>query len=127
MSALPAGRNVMTGGRGARLAATAGVVGPALWVTVMIVLGLSVPGYDTLTMPASALSLGGTGWVMIVNFVLLGVAEMLFAAGLWRASTGSRTGRTGAALIGLAGVCTLIAGPLVTDPGDALRTLHAQL
>jgi hypothetical protein len=117
----------MSGGRGVRLAAAAGVVGPALWFTVMIVLGLSIPGYDTLTMPASALSLGGTGWVMIVNFVLLGAAEMLFAAGLWRATKGSRMGRTGAGLIGLAGACTLIAGPLVTDPDDALRTLHAQL
>jgi hypothetical protein len=117
----------VTGGRGVRLAASAGVVGPAFWFTVMIVLGLTVPGYDTLTMPASALSLGGAGWVMIVNFVLLGAVEMVFAAGLWRASKDSRAGRMGAALISFAGACTLIAGPLVTDPDDALQTLHAQL
>jgi hypothetical membrane protein len=117
----------MSAGRGLRLPATAGAIGPALWFTVMIALGLSVPGYDTLRMPASALSLGTTGWVMIVNFMLLGAAEMVFATGLWRAASGSRPGRAGAALIGFAGACTLLAGPLVTDPDDALRTVHAQL
>jgi Protein of unknown function (DUF998) len=117
----------MSGDRNLRLAATAGAVGPVLWFTVMIVLGLTVPGYDTLTMPASALSLGATGWVMVVNFILLGAVEILFALGLWRAAGSSGLERAGAALIGVAGICTLVAGPLITDPNDALRTLHSQL
>jgi hypothetical protein len=110
-----------------RAAATAAALGPAVWFAVMIVLGLTVPGYDTLTMPASALSLGASGWVMIVNFVLLGAVEIVFAFALWRVADSSGLGQPGAGLIGFAGVCTLIAGPLITDPDDALRTLHAQL
>ncbi len=117
----------MRSGGKSRLAATAGVVAPAIWFAVTIALGLSVSGYDTLRMPASALSLGPTGWVMIGNFVLLGAVEMLLAVALWRAAGIAGLGRAGAVLIGLAGACTLIAGPLVTDPDDALRTLHAQL
>jgi hypothetical membrane protein len=115
------------GGPRMRAPAVAGAIGPAIWFSVMIVLGLSVPGYDTLTMPASALSLGPTGWVMIVNFVALGALEILFALGMWRAAGGSGPRRLVAALIGVAGLGTLLAGPLVTDPNDALRTLHAQL
>jgi hypothetical protein len=110
-----------------RAAATAGMIAPAAWFAVMIVLGQSERGYDALRMPASALSLGATGWVMIGNFILLGAAELLLAMGLWRSAGDSRSGRVAAALIGFAGACTLIAGPLVTDPDDALRTLHAQL
>lgn len=117
----------MSGAERLRAAAAAATVGPAVWFAVMIVLGLAVPGYDTLTMPASALSLGSAGWVMIVNFVLLGAVEIAFAFALWRVAESSGLGRAEAVLIGFAGACTLIAGPLITDPDDALRTLHAQL
>jgi hypothetical protein len=77
---------------------------------------------------ASNLSLGHYGPVMITGFLAYGVAQMLFAVGLWRACRMSRPGRIGAGAVGAAGAAFVIAGVFVTDPRDGtVVTLHGAL
>jgi hypothetical protein len=64
--------------------ALAGIVAPVGFFTVMTVLGQVTPDYDWVARYGSELSLGSLGWIMIVNFVALGLVELALAAALGR-------------------------------------------
>lgn len=106
---------------------SAGTIAPPLFFVVMIVLGEITPGYDPLSRFGSELSLGRYGWVMVTNFLLLGISMVALAAGLWREAHRRRRGSTGAFLVGLAGLAFLDAGVFVTDLQGAPVTLHGGL
>jgi hypothetical protein len=72
--------------------ALAGMVAPAGFFAVMMVLGLVTPGYDWVSRYGSELSIGPLGWIMIANFIALGVVELTLAAAL---AARSVTGRPG--------------------------------
>ena len=65
-----------------RLAGLAGVLGPSLFVVTFTVEGWFRPGYRATEMFISALSLGASGWIQIVNFIVLGTAFLLFTRGV---------------------------------------------
>lgn len=72
-------------------AALAGMLGPALWVSVLILLDIlqydflvSIGANPLQTAPASENGMGPYGWLYIASDFTLGVLVVLFAVGLWR-------------------------------------------
>jgi hypothetical membrane protein len=97
---------------------TGGVIGPVLFVVVILVEGWTRADYDPMTMFGSLLSLGDLGWQQIANFVVSGVLVLGGAVGLRAVMTDGPGSRWGARLIGLAGIGLVIAGVFVTDPAQ---------
>src|SRR5262249_4609124 len=64
------------------------------------------------------LSLGDWGWVQILNFVLAGVLNLLYAVGLWRRLHSGPAGTWGPLLIGAYGLGLITVGVLTTDPAN---------
>jgi hypothetical membrane protein len=93
-----------------RLLATAGIVGPILFVMVVIVQSLLHPDYGQLELPISALAAWPGGWVQSANFVVFGLLTISFPIGLHLGVRQSRVGVLGPALLVLSGVGLLIAG-----------------
>ena len=62
-----------------KLAAWAGMVGPALFVGIFMLEGWLRPGYNPLSTYVSALSLGSRGWIQIANFIVLGILLLIFS------------------------------------------------
>jgi hypothetical protein len=108
-----------------RRAALAGIVGPLLLGTVLIVLTvaqydfLRLLGWHPLAAPTtdwpSGLALGPYGGWMTGTFVVCGLLLIVFAEGLWHALGSTRAGRSGALLLVLAGAAMIgLSAP--TDP-----------
>ena len=67
----------------------AGIVGPALFVAVMLLEDTTRPGYDARRHFVSLLGLGNDGWQQATSFILTGLLVASFATGLrrtWSAS-----------------------------------------
>jgi hypothetical membrane protein len=105
--------------------ALAGIVAPAGFFTVMMVLGLVTPGYDWIARYGSELSLGRLGWVMIANFVALGVVEVALAAALGRTIGDRASGWVATGAVGLIGAAFVVAGFCVTDPAKLVNGAHS--
>ncbi len=74
-----------------RRAALAGMLGPVLWVSVLILLDIlqydfliSIGSNPLRTAPASENGMGPYGWLYVASDFVLGVLVVLFAVGLWR-------------------------------------------
>lgn len=93
-----------------------GVIGPPLFVVVLLIEGATRPGYAWRT-AGSYLALSNQGWVQIANFLVCGSLCIAFAVGLRRIWHTGRASVWGPLLIGLFGLGLLIAGVFVTDPG----------
>jgi len=93
------------------------IAGPLFLLTVLIQ-DYTRPGFDPRLQPLSLLSLGEWGWVQIVNFVLAGVLNLLYAAGLRRRLHPGRAGTWGPILIGAYGLGLIAVGVFRTDPAD---------
>jgi hypothetical protein len=118
-----------------RLAAVAGMIGPVLFVVVLLALtaiqyGFMIGiGWRPLRDPAGAwpsgLALGPYGWVQVWSFVLSGLLLMIFAVGLHLGTTNGRASRIGPALLFLAGTAMALMG-FETDPirRTGSRTVH---
>ena len=107
--------------------ATAGIVGPILFVLVVIVQSLLHPDYSQVKLPISALAAWPGGWVQCANFFVFGLLTIAFAIGLHLGVRPSRAGAIGPALLVLSGMGLLIAGafPWREVEGDfVVRTGH---
>ena len=110
----------------------AGMVGPAVFAFVVIVLtvlqydfmvgiGWSPMGVSDVPWP-SALALGPYGWLQVLNFVFFGVVLIVFAAGLQQGITASsRVSWVGPALLIVAGIA-LVFLAFKTDPHGSADT-----
>ena len=87
-----------------RVGGTAGMVGPALFAVVFILQNVVRTDDDAIAEPVSALSIGEYGWVQRLNFVVLGVLLLVFAAALHRGVASTRLGWVGPTLLSVAGV-----------------------
>src|SRR5260221_12460139 len=94
----PARRNgILNGERLTRLLLAGGLVGPLLFIVVLLIEGATRPGYNAWRHFGSQLSLGDQGWEQIANFLICGVLCVGFALGLrrvlnrGRVATGVRT------------------------------------
>jgi hypothetical protein len=100
-----------------RLLLCGAVAGPLFILTVLIQ-DYTRPGFNPRLQPLSLLSLGEWGWVQIVNFVLAGVLNLLYAWGLWRRLHARRRGTWGPLLIGAYGLGLVAVGVFTNDPAD---------
>jgi hypothetical membrane protein len=90
--------------------ATTGIVGPFLFVLIVIVQSLLHPDYSQVELPISALAAWPGGWVQSANFFVFGLLTIAFAIGLHLGVRPSRAGAIGPTLLVLSGVGLLIAG-----------------
>ena len=68
----------------ARTLALAGIIGPLLFITLVVVQGFLQPEYSHVVLPISALAAWPTGWIQNLNFYVAGALMMAFAYGLHR-------------------------------------------
>jgi hypothetical membrane protein len=111
-------------GRWVRGVALAGMIAPPGFFAVMMLLGLVTPGYDWVARYGSELSLGRLGWIMIANFIALGVVELAMAVALGRTIGDRFSGRVATAAIALLGAAFVVAGAFVTDPLKLVAGVH---
>lgn len=112
------------------LAAWAGVIGPALFVAVFLLEGWLRPGYNPLAEYVSALSLGGRGWVQMVNFLLFGALLFVFSRAVAARFPNGKASRWGLILLTVISICYFFSGPFVMDPAGtplAEATFHGTL
>lgn len=101
-------------------AAWAGLIGPVLFTAGFLAQeAFRHEEYDPLSEPVSALEAGPNGWIQQLNFVLLGLFTIAFAAGLHRGLRATRAGIAGPALLIVSGIGLLLAAafPLREDAG----------
>ena len=112
------------------LAAWAGMIGPALFVAVFLLEGWIRPGYNPLAEYVSALSLGGRGWVQMVNFVLFGALLFGFSRAAAAEFPNGKASRWGLILLTIIAIGYFFSGPFVMDPAGtplAEATFHGTL
>lgn len=94
-----------------------GVIAGPLFVSMVLLQGVFREGFRLSFHPLSLLSLGGAGWVQVLNFVVTGLLYVAFSVGLRRALYAGR-GRTWAPIMfGLVGAGLMASGVFVTDAG----------
>jgi uncharacterized membrane protein len=103
-----------------QLAVWAGMIGSILFVSIFTVEGLLRPGYNSLGMYVSELSLGPRGWIQITNFIIFGILFLIFAWGAAAEFKVGKASKAGPVLFAIIGVCLLLSGPFVMDPASAL-------
>ncbi len=110
-----------------RRLALAGIFGPPFFVAVFLIVGVVKPRYDPVVLSVSNGSIGELGWIQICNFLVLGVALLVFAIGAWRGFGDRLSGRIGSALMAATGIGMFCAGVFVSDPGNFAVTTHGNL
>jgi hypothetical membrane protein len=103
----------------------AAMVAPAAFFAVMMILGLVTPGYNWVARYGSELSLGPLGWIMIANFIALGVVELALATVVGRTTGDRGSGWVATAAVGLIGTAFVVAGICVTDPAKLTSGAHS--
>jgi hypothetical membrane protein len=102
--------------RGTWLLTAAGILGPVLFWLVVTVAGFIEPGYDARRHTISELALGEHGWVQNVNFIVVGLLTVAFAAGLRRLFLTGRAAAFGPLLVAVVGLGLVASGFFPTDP-----------
>jgi hypothetical membrane protein len=103
---------VMEERRWLKWGASAGLVGPVVFIATFTVEGALRPEYHPLAMYISALSLGPRGWVQIANFMVVGSLLLVFAVRL----AGGKTSRAAGVLYAVIAVGLFASAPFVMDP-----------
>lgn len=93
-----------------------GILGPALFIGILLFEGATRPHYDPIKTFVSQLSLDGGGWIQIASFVVSGLFIGAFGLGLRDLVAIGRAPRRGWAAICLAGLGLIGAGVFVDDP-----------
>ncbi len=101
-----------------RILLLCGAIAGPLFILTVLIQDYTRPAFNPRLQPLSLLSLGEWGWVQIVNFVLAGVLNLLYAGGLWRKLHPGRAGTWGPLLIGAYGLGLISVGVFRTDPAN---------
>jgi hypothetical protein len=113
-----------------QLGAWSGMIGSALFVAVFLLEGWIRPGYNPLAEYVSALSLGGRGWVQIVNFIFFGVLLFGFTRAVAVEFPNGKASRWGLILLTIIAAGYFFSGPFSMDPAStplAEATFHGTL
>ncbi len=78
-----------------------GVIGPLLFILVLLIEGATRPGYSAWRTAGSYLALSNQGWEQIANFIVCGSLIIAFAVGLRRIWRAGRASVWGPKLVGL--------------------------
>jgi hypothetical membrane protein len=90
--------------------AIAGMIGPVLFITLVILHGMLQPDYNHIAMPISALAAWPAGWMQNLNFFMFGTLMAAFIIGMNGAIRPTRFGLVGVALLLASCVGIWIAG-----------------
>jgi hypothetical protein len=101
-----------------RILLLCGAIAGPVFLFIVLIQDYTVPDFNPRLHLLSQLSLGEWGWVQIANFVLAGVLNLLYAAGLWRRLHPGRAGTWGPLLIGAYGLGLIVVGVFRTDPSN---------
>ncbi len=105
------------GDRVTRLLLAGGMMGPALFVVVLLIEGATRPGYSAWRNFGSQLSLSSQGWEQVANFLLCGLLCIGFAVGVRRALGRGKGAIAGPVALAVFGTALVVAGIFTTDPG----------
>lgn len=89
-----------------------GAAGTLLFVVVMLLDGLTRPGYSPTRHTVSALSLGSRGWLQTLNFIVCGAAVLVGANGILAANQSLPL----AIVLGVFGAALIASGLFRMDP-----------
>src|ERR1035437_551196 len=95
----------------------AGMIGPVLFIIVFTLEGWFRPGYNSLGMYVSELSIGPRGSIQIVNFIIFGLLFLIFTRAVANEFKEGKASKAGPILLTIIAFCFIISGPFVTDPG----------
>ncbi|MET7401645.1 DUF998 domain-containing protein [Dactylosporangium sp. NPDC005572] len=95
---------------------TCGAVAGVVFIGVSFAQAFARPGFELRRHALSALTLGGLGWVQVMNFVVTGLLAGACALGLRQALRFSRAGTAGPILVGVYGVAMIGGGIFTPDP-----------
>lgn len=101
-----------------KLAAYAGMLGSALFITIFTIEGYLRPGYNPISMYISELSLGPRGWIQVTNFILSGALLLIFAWGIRSQFKEGKASKAGPTLLVIIAACLLLSGPFVMDTAN---------
>lgn len=113
-----------------KLAAWAGMIGPIVFILVFTLEGLFRLNYNSFEMYISDLSTGPYGWIQIVNFIILGIACLMFTYGVVDEFHDGKMAKAGFILLAIIGFSLFFSGPFITDPINTPRhlwTLHGTI
>lgn len=101
-----------------RILLLCGAIAGPLFILAVLIQDYTRPAFNPRLQALSLLSLGAWGWVQVINFVLAGVLNLLYAGGLWRRLHPGRAGTWGPLLIGAYGLGLISVGIFRTDPAN---------
>jgi uncharacterized protein DUF998 len=116
MSDTVAKRSCSPAGRVTRSLLGYGALAGPFYVILVLVQGLTRPGFDLTRHDASLLSNGTLGWIQIANFLLTGAFVLAFAVGLGRALGSGRGATWAPRLIAGYGLGLIGGGIFIADP-----------
>lgn len=106
--------------------ALAGIIGPIMFWSVSIILGILQPGYSSVRNTLSALVYAHTGWMQTLDFCFFGLLVILFTLGLYVGVQPRRGFRLSMYLLGTMGLGMFIIGVFPTDIGPVC-SLHGYI
>lgn len=104
--------------RWTRLRLLGGAAAGPLFVVTVLLQDVARPGFNPRIHLMSQLSLGALGWIQVVNFVVAGVLNLLYAGALWNSTRRTKSGALAAILIGIFGAWLVLVGVFRTDPAN---------
>jgi hypothetical protein len=107
-----------------KLAGRAGIFSAVLFGFVITAQGALHPGYNQVREIISVLGTCHNGWIQNMNFIITGVAMLIFARGLWTSSLRGFGARFGPALLGVSAIGLIMAGffPMARAGGISVQT-----
>ena len=103
-----------------RLAVWSGMIGSLLFLAVFVAEDGFSPGFNWLSTAVSEHSRTPHGWIQITTFIVVGLLFVIFSGGISEELRNVPGSRTGPLMIGITGVCLILSGPFVTDPGGVV-------
>lgn len=99
-----------------KLSLMCGALAGPLFTLAWFLQGLNRADYDPLRHPISSLSIGASGWIQNMSFIITGLLTLALASGLRRALQSRGGSKWGVIWIAAVGVGFIGAGLFVTDP-----------
>jgi len=103
-----------------RVAVWSGMIGSLLFLAVFVAEDAFSPDFNWLSTAVSEHSRTPHGWIQITTFIVVGLLLVIFSRGIVEELRNVPGSRTGPLMIGIIGVCLILSGPFVTDPGGVV-------
>lgn len=111
----------------ARLCAVSGLLGATIFILSLLVLHLTLSGFDWLGEYASDLANAPNGWLFSFGTISHGLGNLALAFGLWLTLDPGKTRNWGVGLFSLAAMGMLLVALFSTDPPGGPSTLEGMM